>query len=118
LETFRFAKLKSWAAAAEAVTFKVSKDGDKHTLKGDNPSVTFQTEMVFARRDSYGLCCCTEPSNSVGLKSLLQPHLQAEDVCKLLKDYALWLAKKRKMEKKAKEKAKAKAEAEAAGGGD
>lgn len=64
METFRFAKLKSWAAAAEAVTFKVSKDGDKHTLKGDNPSVTFQTEMVFARRDSYGLCCCTEPSNA------------------------------------------------------
>ena len=60
---------------------------------------------------------CTEPSNSVGLKSLLQPHLQAEDVCKLLKDYALWLAKKRKMEKKAKENAKKAAE-EAEGGGD
>ena len=25
-ETYRFAKLKSWAATSEAVTFKVSKD--------------------------------------------------------------------------------------------
>eukprot|EP01052_Picozoa_sp_SAG31_P064897 SAG31_NODE_23738_length_497_cov_1.040201_2_plen_46_part_00 len=34
--------------------------------------------------------------------------LQAEDVCKLLKDYALWLAAKRKKEKEAKKRAEAK----------
>ena len=30
--------------------------------------------------------------------------VQAEDICKLLKDYALWLAAKRKTEKAAKKK--------------
>ena len=44
--------------------------------------------------------------------------LQAEDICKLLKDYALWLAAKRKKEKAAKKKAAERAAAEAAEGGD
>jgi len=35
----------------------------------------------------------------------------AEDICKLLKDYALWLAAKRKKEKAAKKKAQAEAAA-------
>jgi len=84
LETYRFAKLKSWAATPDKCTFKVSKDEGKHTLTKE--AVDFGTDM-------------------------------AEDVCKLLKDYALWLAARRKKEKEAKKRAAAKAakEAEAAG---
>lgn len=74
-ETYRFAKLKSWAASPQQVTFKVSKDDKCHKLKSE--AVAFTSEC-------------------------------GEDVCKLLKDYALWLAAKRKREKAAK---KAKAEA-------
>merc|ERR1712072_1637816 len=81
-EIYRFAKLKSWAATADACTFKVSKDGDKHKVTKDQ--VVFSTEM-------------------------------AEDICKLLKDYALWLAAKRKKEKAAKKKAAERAAAEEAG---
>jgi len=43
---------------------------------------------------------------------------QAEDICKLLKDYALWLAAKRKKEKAAKKEAAERAAAEGAEGGD
>jgi hypothetical protein len=43
-EIYRFAKLKSWAATADACTFKVSKDGDKHKVTKDQ--VVFSTEMV------------------------------------------------------------------------
>eukprot|EP01047_Picozoa_sp_COSAG01_P016406 COSAG01_NODE_840_length_13184_cov_18.465724_5_plen_1561_part_00 len=68
-ETYRFAKLKSWAASPANVTFKVSKDDKNHKLSGE--SVAFNTEC-------------------------------GEDICKLLKDYALWLAAKRKREKAAK----------------
>jgi hypothetical protein len=84
-ETYRFAKLKSWAATSEACTFKVSKDEGKHKLAKEQ--VVYTTDM-------------------------------AEDICKLLKDYALWLAAKRKKEKAAKKKAaeRAAAEEEAAGG--
>lgn len=79
-ETYRFAKLKSWAASPTQVTFKVSKDDKNHKLQQE--AVSFQLD-------------------------------DGEDVCKLLKDYALWLAAKRKREKK--EKARKKKEAEAAG---
>jgi hypothetical protein len=43
-ETYRFAKLKSWAATSSECTFKVSKDEGKHTLKKE--AVVFSTEMV------------------------------------------------------------------------
>ena len=70
-ETYRFAKLKSWAANETQVTFKVSKDEKHHKLKSE--AVAFNTDC-------------------------------GEDVCKLLKDYALWLAAKRKKEKAEKKK--------------
>lgn len=79
-ETYRFAKLKSWAATPKNVTFKVSKDEGKHKLTKEQ--VSFDTEM-------------------------------ADDICKLLKDYALWLAAKRKKEKLAKKRADAAAAEEA-----
>ena len=79
-ETYRFAKLKSWAASATQVTFKVSKDDKNHKLTQE--AVSFLLD-------------------------------EGEDVCKLLKDYALWLAAKRKREKKEKKrKADAAAKAE------
>ena len=79
-ETYRFAKLKSWAASATQVTFKVSKDDKNHKLTQE--AVSFLLD-------------------------------EGEDVCKLLKDYALWLAAKRKREKKEKQrKADAAAKAE------
>ena len=79
-ETYRFAKLKSWAASATQVTFKVSKDDKNHKLAQE--AVSFLLD-------------------------------EGEDVCKLLKDYALWLAAKRKREKKEKKrKADAAAKAE------
>jgi hypothetical protein len=129
-ETYRFAKLKSWAATTDTCTFKVSKDEDRHKLQKE--VVVYSTEMVSSTCvriggfkcnikeddrqqslcllgrtiDAYDVCCC-------GL------HWQAEDICKLLKDYALWLAAKRKKEKAAKKKAAERAAAEAAeGGGD
>ena len=76
-ETYRFAKLKSWAASSTQVTFKVSKDDKNHKLQQE--AVSFQLD-------------------------------DGEDVCKLLKDYALWLSAMRK-----REKARKKKEAEAAG---
>ena len=81
-ETYRFAKLKSWAASPTQVTFKVSKDDKNHKLT--NEAVSFMLD-------------------------------EGEDVCKLLKDYALWLAAKRKREKKEKKRKEAE-EAKAAGG--
>ena len=43
-ETYRFAKLKSWAATTDKCTFKVSKDPDKHKLQKEQ--VEYSTEMV------------------------------------------------------------------------
>ena len=43
-ETYRFAKLKSWAATTEACTFKVSPDEGKHQLQKEQ--VVYTTEMV------------------------------------------------------------------------
>ena len=74
-ETYRFAKLKSWAASASQVTFKVSKDDKNHKLQ--------QEAVSFSLDDG-------------------------EDVCKLLKDYALWKAAKRRKEKAAAKKKKKK----------
>jgi len=89
LQSYRFAKLKSWAASAKDVTFKLSKDEGKHTVEEKNGVIqcVYSTEM-------------------------------GEDICKLLKDYALYLAKKRKRQKAEKARAKkakaAKAAAKAA----
>ena len=44
LETYRFAKFKSWAATPDKCTFKVSKDEGKHTLTKE--AVEFGTDMV------------------------------------------------------------------------
>ena len=43
-ETYRFAKLKSWAATTDACTFKVSKDEGKHKLTKEQ--VVYSTDMV------------------------------------------------------------------------
>ena len=43
-ESYRFAKLKSWAATTDACTFKVSKDEGKHKLAKE--VVVYTTEMV------------------------------------------------------------------------
>ena len=46
-ETYRFAKLKSWAATTDTCTFKVSKDEGKHKLQKE--VVVYSTEMVSTR---------------------------------------------------------------------
>ena len=43
-ETYRFAKLKSWAATTDSCTFKVSKDEGKHKLTKEQ--VVYSTDMV------------------------------------------------------------------------
>jgi len=49
-----------------------------------------------------------ESSQLFWFATLYMPCPQGEDVCKHLKDYALWLAAKRKKEKEAKKRAAAK----------
>ena len=48
LQVYRFAKLKSWAASAKDVTFKLSKDDGKHDLvEGKNGiQAVYITQMV------------------------------------------------------------------------
>ena len=60
-ESYRFAKLKSWAATTGACTFKVSKDEGKHKLQKEQ--VVYDTEMV-SRSVSRLLC----PSLSVDVE--------------------------------------------------